>query len=115
MSGGGWDGFRGRIGLRRRLWRPKNALAQQEWTYLTDVLGRSRYRVVLSYLAMPKTSFSAALSPDQLKQLAEIEVAQARRIKSSDERLRRLTFADALTNLAEIKRLMPQYERRFLN
>jgi hypothetical protein len=66
-------------------------------------------------LAMPKTSFSAALGPDQLKQLAEIEVAQARRTKSSDERLRRLTFADALTNLAEIKSLMLQYERRLLN
>ena len=56
-------------------------------------------------LAMPKTSFSAALSPDQLKQLAEIEVVQARRIDSGDERLRRLTLADALNNLAEIKKL----------
>jgi len=37
-------------------------------------------------LAMPKTSFSAALGPDPLKQLAEIEVAQARRVKSGDER-----------------------------
>ena len=57
-------------------------------------------------LAMPKTSFSAALSPDQLKQLAEIEVALARRIKSGDERLRRLTLADALNNLADIKKLL---------
>ena len=66
-------------------------------------------------LAKPKTSFSAALSPDQLKQLAEIEVARARRIKSGDERLRRLTLADALNNLADIKRLLLEYERRVLN
>jgi len=70
---------------------------------------------VLMPLAMPKTSFSAALSPDQLKQLAEIEVAQARRVKSGDERLRRLTLADALNNLADIKRLLLEYERRLLN
>jgi hypothetical protein len=50
-------------------------------------------------LARPKTSFSATLSPQQL---AEIEVVQARRIKSGDERLRRLTLADALNNLADI-------------
>ncbi len=66
-------------------------------------------------LAMPKASFSATLSPDQLKQLAEIEVAQARRIKSGDERLRRLTLADALNNLADIKKLLLEYERRLLN
>jgi hypothetical protein len=66
-------------------------------------------------LAMPKTSFSAALSPDQLKQLAEFEVAQARLVKSVDERLRRPTLADALNNLADIKRLLLEYERRLLN
>jgi len=66
-------------------------------------------------IAMPKTSFGAALSPDQLKQLAEIEVAEAGRIDSGDERLRRLTLADALNNLAEIKKLLLQYERRLLN
>ena len=64
---------------------------------------------------MPKTSISAALSPDQLKQLAETEVAKATRIKSGDERLRRLTLADALNNLADIKRLLLEYERRLLN
>ena len=64
---------------------------------------------------MPKTSFSAALSPDQLQQLAETEVAKAKRIKSGDERLRRLTLADALNNLADIKRLLLEYERRLLN
>ena len=70
---------------------------------------------VLMPLAMPKISFGAALSPDQLKQLAEFEVAQARRVKSVDERLRRLTLADALNNLADIKRLLLEYERRLLN
>jgi len=64
---------------------------------------------------MPKTSISAALSPDQLKQLAETEVAKTKRIKSGDERLRRLTLADALNNLADIKRLLLEYERRLLN
>ena len=64
---------------------------------------------------MPKTSISAALSPDQLKQLAETEVAKAKRIKSGDERLRRLTLADALNNLADVKRLLLEYERRLLN
>jgi len=64
---------------------------------------------------MPETLFSATLSPDQLKQLAKIEVAQARRIDSGDERLRRLTLADALNNLAEIKKLLLEYERRLLN
>ena len=70
---------------------------------------------VLMPLSMPKTSFNAALSPDQLRQLAEIEVAQARRVKCGDERLRRLTLADALNNLADIKRLLLEYERRLLN
>ena len=70
---------------------------------------------LLMPLSMPKTSFNAALSPDQLKQLAEIEVAQARRVKCGDERLRRLTLADALNNLADIKRLLLEYERRLLN
>jgi hypothetical protein len=54
-------------------------------------------------------------SADQLKQLAQTEVARAKRIKSGDERLRRLTLADALNNLADIKKLLLEYERRFLN
>lgn len=65
--------------------------------------------------AMQKASFSAALSPDQLERLAEIEAAEAGRIKSGDERLRRLALAGALSNLAEIKRLMLEYERRLAN
>lgn len=37
------------------------------------------------------------------------------RIECGDERLRMSTLADALTNLAEIKRLLLDYERRRLN
>lgn len=59
--------------------------------------------------------FSRTLTPDQLAQFAEIETTQARQIDAGDERLRRLALADALTNLAEIKRLLLEYERRFLN
>jgi hypothetical protein len=55
------------------------------------------------------------LSPDQLTQLAEIQIAHAARIESGAERLRILTLADALTNLAEIKKLLLEYERRLLN
>jgi hypothetical protein len=66
-------------------------------------------------LSMSRNPFSAALTPDQLKQCAEIAAAQARRIEPGDERLRRLALADALTNLAEIKRLLLDYERRLLN
>ena len=72
-------------------------------------------RELLMALSTSKIPFSPALSPDQLKQLAEFEVAQAGRVKSGDERLRRLALADALSNLAEIKRLLLDYERRFLN
>jgi len=66
-------------------------------------------------LSTSKARFSPTLSPDRLKQLAEIEAAQAERVEAGDERLRRLALADALTNLAEIKRLLLDYERRFLN
>jgi hypothetical protein len=55
------------------------------------------------------------LSPDELKRLAETRIAQARRIATGPERLRMLTVADALLNLAEIKKLMLEYERRLLN
>ena len=47
--------------------------------------------------------------------LADRYVAQAARIECDDDRLRTLTLADALTNLAEIKRLLLDYERRLLN
>jgi hypothetical protein len=64
---------------------------------------------------MPRTSLNSTLSPDQLKRLADRHVAQGARIECGDERLRMLTLADALTNLAEIKRLLLDYERRLLN
>ena len=72
-------------------------------------------RELFMRVSTSKLRFSSALSPDQLTLLAEIQATQARQIPSGDERLRRLALADALTNLAEIKRLLLDYERRFLN
>jgi hypothetical protein len=54
-------------------------------------------------------------SPDELKKLAETQIAQASQIEPGPERLRVLTVADALMNLAEIKKLLLVYERRLLN
>ena len=65
--------------------------------------------------AMARPATSSQLSPDELKKLAEKQIAQAMRIETGPERLRVLTVADALINLAEIKRLLLEYERRFLN
>jgi hypothetical protein len=65
--------------------------------------------------AMARPSLGAHLSPDELQKLAEARIAQAKRIETGPERLRVLTVADALMNLAEIKRLLLEYERRFLN
>jgi len=65
--------------------------------------------------AMAKPAFSVHLSPDELKQLAETRIAEAMRIETGPERLRVLTVAEALINLAEIKKLLLTYERRLLN
>ena len=65
--------------------------------------------------AKAKPAFSAHLSPDELKQLAETRIAEAMRIETGPERLRVLTVAEALMNLAEIKKLLLTYERRLLN
>ena len=65
--------------------------------------------------AMARPARSTQLSPHQLKKLAETRIAQAMRIKTGPERLRVLTVADALMNLAEIKELLLEYERRSLN
>jgi hypothetical protein len=73
---------------------------------MIDVVGTS---------AMAKPAFSAHLSPDELKQLAETQIAEAMRIETGPERLRVLTVAEALMNLAEIKKLLLTYERRLLN
>jgi hypothetical protein len=50
-----------------------------------------------------------------MKKLAENQIAQAMRFKTGAERLRLLTVADALVNLAEIKKLYLECERRLLN
>jgi hypothetical protein len=65
--------------------------------------------------AMARPAFSSQLSPDELKRLAETQIAEAMRIEKEPERLRVLTVADALMNLAEIKKLLLKYERRLLN
>jgi hypothetical protein len=64
---------------------------------------------------MARPSLSSQLSPDELKKLAETQMAQAMGIETGPERLRVLTVADALMNLAEIKELLLRYERRLLN
>jgi hypothetical protein len=65
--------------------------------------------------AMARPALSSQLSPDELKNLAEAEMAQATQIEPGPERLRVLTVADALMNLAEIKKLLLVYKRRLLN
>jgi hypothetical protein len=65
--------------------------------------------------AMAKPALSAHLSPDELEKLAENQVAQAMQIEPGPERLRVLAVADALKNLAEIKKRLLKYERRLLN
>jgi hypothetical protein len=64
---------------------------------------------------MATPALSSQLSPDELKKLAETQIAQAMRIETGPERLRVLTVADALMNLAEIKKVLLRYERRPLN
>jgi hypothetical protein len=64
---------------------------------------------------MARPALSSQLSPDELKKLAETQIAQAMQIETGPERLRVLTVADALMNLAEIKKLLLEYERRLLN
>jgi hypothetical protein len=64
---------------------------------------------------MARPALSTHLSPDELKMLAEAQIARAIQIETGPERLRILTVADALMNLAEIKKLLLEYERRSLN
>jgi hypothetical protein len=70
---------------------------------------------VVEAAAMTRPAPSSQLGPDELKKLAEKQIARAMRIRTAPERLRVLTVADALVNLAEIKKLMLEYERRLLN
>lgn len=65
--------------------------------------------------AMARPALSSQLSPDELKQLADAQIAHAMRIEAGPERLRVLTIADAMMNLAEIKKLLLRYERRLLS
>ncbi|WP_423961957.1 hypothetical protein [Bradyrhizobium sp.] len=58
---------------------------------------------------MTGSGWSASLNPEQLAEACRV---QAKRIRTAPERLRVLTFADALINLAEIKKLLRDYERR---
>jgi hypothetical protein len=64
---------------------------------------------------MARPALRTQLSPDELKKLAETQIAQAMQIETGPERLRILTVADTLMNLAEIKKLLLRYERRLLN
>jgi hypothetical protein len=58
---------------------------------------------------------SDGLSPDELKKLAEARIGQAMQMELETERQRVLKVADALTNWAEIRNLLLEYERRLLN
>jgi len=58
---------------------------------------------------------SSDLSPDELKELAETQIDRAMQIETGPERLRVLTIAGAMMNLAEIKQRLLKYERRLLN
>jgi hypothetical protein len=64
---------------------------------------------------MARPALSAQLNSDELKKLAETQIAHAMRIETGPERLRLLTVADALMNLAEVKKLFLEYERRLLH
>jgi hypothetical protein len=66
-------------------------------------------------LSMTHLALSARLSPDELKELAESQMAQARRTLPGPERLRILTMAETLIDLAEAETLLRRYERRLLN
>lgn len=63
---------------------------------------------------MPR-SLNTRIGPDEMKQLANAQASRAKQIKDGPERLRMLTLADAMTNVAEIKRRLLKYERRLLN
>jgi hypothetical protein len=70
---------------------------------------------VVEASSMVTPAFSAHLGPDELKKLAETKFSEAMRIETGPERLTALTIADALMDLAEIKKLLLEYERRLLN
>jgi len=61
-------------------------------------------RMRISATARPASR--ALLSPDELRELAEAHVVLAMRTARGAERLRILTFADALIDVAETKKLL---------
>ena len=65
--------------------------------------------------ATTQPALSAHLSPGELERLAERQIARAMTIEAVAERLRVLAIADALKNLAEIKKRLLIYQRRLLN
>jgi hypothetical protein len=64
---------------------------------------------------MARPALRYSFEPRRAEKLAETQIAQAMQIETGPERLRILTVADALMNLAEIKKLLLRYERRLLN
>jgi hypothetical protein len=60
-------------------------------------------------------ALSARLRPDELRELADSQIALAGGIESGAERLRILTMAETLIDLAEARKLLRRYERRLLN
>jgi hypothetical protein len=63
---------------------------------------------------MPRSP-SSLTTADETKRLANAQAARAKRIKDGPERLRILTLADAMSNVAEIKKRLLKYERWLLN
>jgi hypothetical protein len=62
-----------------------------------------------------RSALDSRLSPDELKELAQAQIARAMQIETGPQRLVALTIADSIMNLAEIKKLLLDYERRSLN
>jgi hypothetical protein len=62
-----------------------------------------------------RTSANGKTCINELTKLAEKQIAEAMQIEPGPERLRVLTLADVLNNLAAIKNLLLQCERRLLN
>jgi hypothetical protein len=72
-------------------------------------------RPVTTISALTEPALNSRLSPDELKELAQAQIARAMQIETGPERLLALKVADSLMNLAEIKKLLLEHERRALN
>jgi hypothetical protein len=64
---------------------------------------------------MRTSALGARLSPNELRELADSQIAQAGGTESGAERLRILTMAETLIDVAEARKLLRRYERRLLN